>query len=196
METRTTIVGQGDSWNVLTFCAKKYQQGDFTWSIFLASSPQGLCWLSFGSADEEEMALWAWARKRVPGAWVLSGVEPNQQAIEQLDEYFSGRRQEFTINLDLRGTDFQIKVWEELGRIPYGETRSYGEIAQNVGNSKGQRAVGMANNKNTIAIIIPCHRVIGKKGDLVGYGGGLDYKERLLQWEAAMVSNMKETRRN
>jgi methylated-DNA-[protein]-cysteine S-methyltransferase len=101
----------------------------------------------------------------------------------QLDEYFRGKRQIFDLKLEPRGTAFLKRVWHELLRIPYGETRSYKDIAIDVGNSQAVRAVGMANGRNPISIIIPCHRVIGIKGDLVGYGGGLWRKQWLLDHE-------------
>ncbi len=103
----------------------------------------------------------------------------------QLDEYWEGRRTEFSVPLNAVGTPFQMSVWQALLTIPYGETRSYGRIAAQIGNPKASRAVGMANNRNPISIIIPCHRVIGSDGRLVGYGGGLDKKEWLLAFEAA-----------
>ena len=103
---------------------------------------------------------------------------------EQLDEYFTGKLQKFTIPLEfVKGTDFQRSVWNALQSIPYGETRSYQDIAIQIGNPKAVRAVGGANNKNPIGIVIPCHRVIGKSGKLVGYAGGLDKKEMLLKLE-------------
>ncbi|MCI8483861.1 MAG: methylated-DNA--[protein]-cysteine S-methyltransferase [Lachnospiraceae bacterium] len=101
----------------------------------------------------------------------------------QLTEYFQGNRREFDLPLNPSGTPFQKKVWKALCTIPYGETRSYKDIAVQIENPKGCRAVGMANNKNTIMIIIPCHRVIGSNGSLVGYGGGLHIKEWLLAHE-------------
>lgn len=101
----------------------------------------------------------------------------------QLSEYFSGKRNTFDLKLNSKGTDFMKKVWRELLNIPYGETRTYKEIAEKIGNPKGARAVGMANNKNPIPIIIPCHRVIGKNKKLVGYALGLDMKEFLLNLE-------------
>lgn len=101
----------------------------------------------------------------------------------ELEEYFAGKRKTFSVPLSLHGTQFQKKVWTALCTIPYGETRSYSEIAEAVGNPKACRAVGMANNKNPILIIIPCHRVIGKDGSLVGYGSGLPIKEKLLKLE-------------
>lgn len=105
-------------------------------------------------------------------------------AAKQLEEYFSGKRQVFDIPISPGGTAFQCSVWSALLRIPYGETRSYKQIAQDIGNSNACRAVGMANNRNPIWIIIPCHRVIGADGSLTGYGGGLEMKERLLRIEA------------
>ena len=98
-------------------------------------------------------------------------------------EYLDGKRKTFDIKYEINGTEFQMKVWKELTKIPYGETRTYKEIAVAVGNPKASRAVGMANNKNPIAIIVPCHRVIGSDGKLVGYAGGLDMKRALLTLE-------------
>ena len=102
---------------------------------------------------------------------------------QQLDEYFAGKRKKFDIPIKLDGTDFQIKVWKELLKIPYGETCSYLDIAKRIGNPNASRAVGMANNKNKIIIIVPCHRVIGSNKKLVGYACGLDVKGKLLELE-------------
>lgn len=102
---------------------------------------------------------------------------------KQLDEYFKGKRQNFSLDVQLEGTDFQKKVWEQLQRIPFGETASYKDVAVAIGNEKAVRAVGGANGMNNIAIIIPCHRVIGADGDLVGFGGGLWRKVWLLNHE-------------
>lgn len=106
-----------------------------------------------------------------------------KEAYNQLKEYFNKERKKFELPLALQGTEFQIKVWNALREIPYGETCSYKDIAVKVGNEKASRAVGMANNRNPIAIFIPCHRVIGANGKLVGYAGGLDIKEKLLNLE-------------
>ncbi len=102
----------------------------------------------------------------------------------QLDEYFEGKRQTFDIPYILEGTEFQKKAWQALTTIPYGKTASYKDMAIKVGNPKASRAIGMANNKNPITIIIPCHRVIGSSGKLVGYAGGLNMKEKVLELEA------------
>ena len=103
---------------------------------------------------------------------------------QQLREYFQGQRQVFDLPLDLDGTLFQQQVWQALQHIPYGQTRSYKEIAEQIGNVKAVRAVGAANGKNPISIIVPCHRVIGASGKLVGFAGGLDYKQTLLSLES------------
>ena len=104
---------------------------------------------------------------------------------KQLAEYFAGRRKVFDLPLSPKGTEFQKRVWKALCDIPYGETRSYQEIAEVVGNAKATRAVGMANNRNPIVILIPCHRVIGKSGKLTGYAGGLERKQFLLKLEGS-----------
>jgi methylated-DNA-[protein]-cysteine S-methyltransferase len=104
-------------------------------------------------------------------------------AVDELRAYFEGRRRDFSMKLAPEGTEFQRGVWRRLCEIPYGETISYAELATRVGNPKASRAVGLANGQNPIAIVIPCHRVIGKSGKLVGYGGGLPLKERLLALE-------------
>ena len=106
-----------------------------------------------------------------------------KKAYNQLEEYFVGKRREFDLPLEFEGTEFQVKVWNALLTIPYGETRSYKEIAEQIECPKGARAVGMANNKNEIMIVVPCHRVIGSSGKLVGYAGGLDIKSKLLKLE-------------
>ncbi|GAA3486558.1 methylated-DNA--[protein]-cysteine S-methyltransferase [Streptomyces cremeus] len=112
--------------------------------------------------------------------------EPFPEVIEQLDAYFRGELTEFTVPLHLHGTPFQRSVWEQLQRIPYGETRTYGQLAQHMGNTGASRAVGLANGKNPVGIIVPCHRVIGSTGNLTGYGGGLDRKQRLLAFEGGV----------
>jgi methylated-DNA-[protein]-cysteine S-methyltransferase len=110
--------------------------------------------------------------------------------IHELEEYFAGSRREFTFALDLRGTDFQLACWRALLKIPYGETRSYADIARAVNRPTGFRAVGMANNRNPVAIVVPCHRVIASDGTLCGYGGGLDLKRKLLELEGALSGTL------
>lgn len=111
-----------------------------------------------------------------------------KEATGQLNEYLEGNRRVFDIPLDLDGTPFQKAVWDALLEIPYGETRSYGEIAERIGNPKAARAVGMANNRNPAAIFVPCHRVIGADGRLVGYASGVDIKEKLLDLEQMHIT--------
>lgn len=123
----------------------------------------------------------------VNGTEKFDGKEEETELInktyKELDEYFRGKRKTFDIPLKIEGTEFQKKIWNELLEIPYGETRSYLDIAKRVGNPKASRAVGMANHNNKIIIIIPCHRVIGSNKKLIGYAGGLDVKEKLLKLE-------------
>ena len=115
--------------------------------------------------------------------WTESARGPVSNAIRQLKEYFAGKRTDFDLPLAPNGTEFQRTVWQRLQEIPYGETISYGELAKRVGNPKASRAVGAANGANPISIVVPCHRVIGSSGKLVGYGGGLPLKRRLLEME-------------
>lgn len=118
---------------------------------------------------------------------------PFGEAEDQLKAYFAGESKEFTLELRLHGTSFQSAVWRELRRIPHGETRSYGELAEALGNPKASRAVGLANGKNPIGIIVPCHRVVGADGGLTGYGGGLERKRRLLDFERGLPDFGRET---
>ncbi|MFJ2256874.1 methylated-DNA--[protein]-cysteine S-methyltransferase [Streptomyces sp. NPDC087844] len=108
---------------------------------------------------------------------------PFAEAVDELRAYFEGELKDFSVRLRLHGTPFQCSVWAELRRIPYGETRSYGQLADTLGNPNASRAVGLANGKNPLGIIVPCHRVVGADGSLTGYGGGLERKRRLLAFE-------------
>jgi methylated-DNA-[protein]-cysteine S-methyltransferase len=109
------------------------------------------------------------------------------ECIRQLDEYFRGSRRQFSLKLDIHGTDFQRNVWSQLTKIPYGKTATYGQIAQAAGNAKACRAVGNANNKNCLPIVIPCHRVVGTNGGMTGYAGGIWRKEWLLNHEKRLA---------
>ncbi len=111
-------------------------------------------------------------------------TEFSDKVFKEVAEYFEGARKQFSFNFKLHGTEFQQKVWNALCDIPYGETRTYKDIAKAIGNEKASRAVGMANNKNPMHIVVPCHRVVGAGGKLVGYAGGLDMKEHLLNMES------------
>jgi methylated-DNA-[protein]-cysteine S-methyltransferase len=121
--------------------------------------------------------------------WVRDDdAAPFPEARRQLAAYFDGRLREFDLPLTMEGTAFQQRVWDELRKIPYGATISYGELARRIGQPKGSRAVGMANGRNPIGIIVPCHRVIGADGRLTGYGGGLPRKAALLALEASAMT--------
>jgi methylated-DNA-[protein]-cysteine S-methyltransferase len=122
--------------------------------------------------------------KKIPDNFIYAETPLIKEASKQLGEYFNKKRKIFDLPLILNGTDFQIKVWNALKIIPYGETRSYGEIAAMTGNPKASRAVGNVNNRNQIHIVIPCHRVIGSDGSLTGYAAGLDIKQSLLELES------------
>ena len=147
--------------------------------LTLGVSQRGLVWLGFGRHRPDRLGA-----RRVE--WQESPAEVEPYARE-LEEYLAGSRREFSLPLDLRGTDFQKQCWRALLAIPYGETRTYAEIARSVGRPQAFRAVGMANHSNPIAIIVPCHRVIETSGGLGGYGGGLDLKEKLLKLEGAKL---------
>ena len=139
------------------------------------------------AGDEEGLSLIGFPKGKMrhdPEADWIFNEKPFVDACRQLEEYFAGTRKEFDLPLHLSGSDFQVQVLKELQQIPYGETTSYGEIAKRIGRPKAMRAVGAANGRNPIPIIIPCHRVIGSSGDLTGFGGGLDTKEALLRLEA------------
>jgi len=128
--------------------------------------------------------------RREPEAdWIFNETQLADVS-RQLREYFTGERREFDLPLKLSGTEFQVSVLEALQNIPYGETTSYGEIAKRIGRPKAVRAVGAANGRNPIPIIVPCHRVIGSTGDLTGFGGGLDTKEALLRLEAEHTQDL------
>lgn len=127
-----------------------------------------------------------------PQKALLQTTELLSMATIQLDEYFQGKRTTFSLPFKLTGTPFQLAVWKELQNIPYGQTTSYKEIAQKINKPKAYRAVGMANNKNPLPIIIPCHRVIGSNGKLIGYAGGLKLKNYLLKLENhILIFNIK-----
>jgi len=136
---------------------------------------------------DEEWVLGVEFGSEAPKEGLKKSTDLIKEAVLQLNEYLIGERTEFNLPLKPEGTAFQKKVWEALCTIPYGQTRSYKEIAVQIGNEKACRAVGMANNRNPISIIIPCHRVIGADKSLVGYGGGLDIKVKLLNLESPGV---------
>ena len=143
------------------------------------SSPVG--WLEVRTGDRGLSAVIFRERKEGEETSIPRHL---QVCLKQLDEYFQGKRKEFHLDIDWQGTEFQKKVWMEVRKIPFGRTASYGEIARAIGNPGSVRAVGNANGKNRVPIIVPCHRVIGSDGKLVGFGGGLWRKEWLLRHES------------
>ncbi|AMA74047.1 MULTISPECIES: methylated-DNA--[protein]-cysteine S-methyltransferase [Aneurinibacillus] len=154
--------------------------------ITLAAADAGMCWVEFGESETAKLSLVRWTKKWLHTEKITYAPKFFLEATKQLDEYFAGKRREFTLPLDIHGTAFQKMVWEQLRRIPYGETRSYKDIALAINAAKAVRAIGGANNKNPLSIFIPCHRVIGSNGALVGYGGGLHIKEYLLRLEGVL----------
>jgi O-6-methylguanine DNA methyltransferase len=165
--------------------------------LFLAASAQGLVALEFDARLPGQQSIRANPRhlrreseKENKGFKFEDFSSLLQPYVSELEEYFAGKRREFTFPLDLRGTDFQRSCWRALLSIPYGETRTYADIARAVGKPNAFRAVGMANNRNPIAIVVPCHRVIASDGTLCGYGGGLDVKRKLLELEGALSGTL------
>ncbi|HTT22888.1 MAG TPA: methylated-DNA--[protein]-cysteine S-methyltransferase [Candidatus Sulfotelmatobacter sp.] len=161
--------------------------------LFLAASVKGLVALEFDARLPGQQTIRPNPRDlRAESSAVRfeSGGDRMSCYSDELQEYFAGSRREFKFALDLRGTEFQRACWKALLAIPYGETCTYGDIARAVGRPHGFRAVGMANNRNPIAIVVPCHRVIASDGTLCGYGGGLDVKRKLLELEGALTGTL------
>ncbi len=155
-------------------------------TLWLYGGPRGLLAIALPGeppGDTEDQLRHRLARS---GARVVTFVDdpsPLREAMAQLGEYFAGRRREFALALDQVGTPFQLQVWRAVATIPFGETRTYAEIARVIGRPAATRAVGAANGANPLPLVIPCHRVIGSDGSLTGYGGGITLKARLLAWE-------------
>lgn len=146
--------------------------------LLLVADEWALCQLSFEDGKSVSTP---------PAGSAEGSNEHTERARQELEEYFAGRRREFTVKVNLAGTEFQRKVWAELRRIPYGVTWSYGDIAKRLGAPAACRAVGAANGRNPVAIVVPCHRVIGANGTLTGYGGGMPRKRYLLELEGAAL---------
>jgi methylated-DNA-[protein]-cysteine S-methyltransferase len=146
--------------------------------LLLAGSERGLREVRFVAGRRPQRADPEWKQD----------AAPFREAIRQLRAYFAAERKDFDLPLLLEGTDFQLRVWQSLRTIPYGETISYLQLAEKIGNPKAVRAVGLANGANPIPIIVPCHRVIGSNGSLTGFGGGLPAKQKLLQLESNQLS--------
>lgn len=158
--------------------------------VFVAAH-EGSLWAAHVHDDVHRASVdeWVWSLSRLNKGlrWECSKCEPLEAAADQLREYFAGKREQFALPFKLRGTEFQKSVWEQLQRIPYGSMRSYGDIAAAIGNARACRAVGTANRKNNLGLLVPCHRVIAAGGKLGGYAGGLGIKTRLLAHEGAVL---------
>jgi methylated-DNA-[protein]-cysteine S-methyltransferase len=144
------------------------------------NTPFGSAWVSVNSSGA--VTMFGFGEGEAGNGSVV-----HQPVVHQIDEFFAGERRTFDFPLAPRGSDFQKRVWAELVKIPFGETISYGELARRIGNPAASRAVGRANATNPIALIVPCHRVIGTNGKLTGYAGGIELKEKLLGWERVMA---------
>jgi methylated-DNA-[protein]-cysteine S-methyltransferase len=152
--------------------------------LLVAATDRGLLRIYFDADPQEQLELLA----RAAGARVLRAPGSVDDARRELDEYFSGRRRSFDLSIDLRGAaPFTAEVLDQLARVPYGQTATYGELASRVGHPRAARAVGTVMNRNPVPIVLPCHRVVGASGSLVGYGGGLERKEQLLRLEGALL---------
>ncbi len=151
-------------------------------TLYLASSDEGVICISLSGRENLMKDL----ERLVPDMELEEDAGKNKGVIKQLKEYFSGTRKVFDLPLHIIGTEFQKLVWRQLCRVPFGQTASYKEIAERIGKPKAMRAVGQANHRNPIPIIIPCHRIIGANGHLVGFGSGLDKKRFLLSHEGVL----------
>ncbi len=160
--------------------------------LFLARTERGLRYLEFMDRKSLKRMIGAHEAEHPDAKWEPSLLNLKKY-VDQLDDYFSGNRTEFTVPLDPIGSEFQMQVWNVLRRIPYGETVSYAEIARQVGQPQAARAVGLANNQNPLAIVVACHRVIGADGSMTGYGGGLPRKRWLLDHEARVAKPVGRT---
>jgi len=163
--------------------------------LTVVTSPKGLCRLAFAS-EKLEISI-SYLTKKIPGAVFETKRNSSscREVLLQLEEYFAGRRCKFNLDLDCHGTSFQKSVWSALQKIPYGTTCSYSNIARVIGKPRACRAVGQAIHQNPVGIIIPCHRVIGKNGKLVGFAGGLSIKKWLLDFEKQVTLKQTTTGR-
>jgi methylated-DNA-[protein]-cysteine S-methyltransferase len=153
-------------------------------TLLVAATGLGLCRIEFDPEPERDLEPLA----RAYGAKVLRAPKALDEPKRELDEYFEGRRETFELTVDVRFESFRLRVMDELSRVPYGQVTTYGALAALAGRPTAARAVGTFMNRNPIPIVLPCHRVVGANGSLVGYGGGLDRKERLLQLEGASLT--------
>lgn len=151
------------------------------WKIYIAATELGICYV--GSPNQPFDELEKWVNKKIPSALLVQSSVHLQSASSELTQYVLGERRTFTVEKDLIGTDFQQAVWQASAEIPYGETRNYSEIAEQIGRPNAIRAVGTAIGANPLLFIIPCHRIVAKNGGLAGFRAGIDVKKELLQLE-------------
>ena len=156
--------------------------------LILGSYEDKLCLCDWKYRKQREQ-IDARLKKYFNASFYNEPTEVTENTINQLEEYFSGRRQTFDLPLIMAGTEFQKTVWNKLVDIPFGQTQSYLQLSRNLGNEKAIRAVGTANGANAISIIIPCHRIIGSQGELIGYAGGIDTKKKLLRLEGSLEND-------
>ena len=163
--------------DTITWASTKSRVG-----VIRVAASRGVCKIALG--QETALDFFGWLERHVghaPRKPERSGLAA--LALDQIIEYLGGKRREFDLPLDVRGTDFQRRVWAAVAAIPYGQTRTYAEVARMIGKPKAVRAVGAANGANPLPLVVPCHRVVGSDGSLTGYGGGLDVKRELLEME-------------
>jgi O-6-methylguanine DNA methyltransferase len=153
--------------------------------IYVASTDQGVCKISIPRENRRD--FFRWLEQQFGAEAVTDNKSRNREMIDQLTRYFNGKLAKFSCPTDLLGTPFQVRVWKELGKVPYGSTMTYGQLAKRVGVPKGFQAVGRAVAANPVPVIVPCHRVLGSDGSLVGYAAGIKTKEFLLRLEGAIL---------
>lgn len=150
-------------------------------NMWIGSACDGVVWLELPGGTPER--FFRSLQRTFPQGRLIESHDANAQAIAEILEYLQGQRRTFSVHLDPHGTEFQRTTWKEIANIPYGETRSYGDIARAIGRPKALRAVGAASGANPLPLFIPCHRVVGSNGALTGYGGGIELKRKLLEME-------------
>jgi O-6-methylguanine DNA methyltransferase len=153
--------------------------------IYIASTDQGVCKISVPRQTKKD--FFRWLRENFDDSEVADNKSRNKEVMDQLNRYFNGKLAKFTCAIDMRGTPFQLRVWKELQKISYGTTISYKQLAKRLGTSRGFQAIGRANAANPLPIIVPCHRVLGTDGTLIGYASGVKTKEFLLKLEGSLM---------
>jgi methylated-DNA-[protein]-cysteine S-methyltransferase len=153
--------------------------------IYIASTDKGVCKISVPRQTKKD--FFRWLRDNFDDSEVVDNKSRNKEVMDQLNRYFNGKLAKFTVALDMRGTPFQLRVWKELQKISYGTTISYKQLAKRLGTSRGFQAIGRANAANPVPIIVPCHRVLGTDGTLIGYDSGVKTKEFLLKLEGSLM---------